>query len=188
MRRFKKTITDLEQALLEQAPYDQVYDEVVAKGELLSSVIVHHYLESQGLPSRWIDARDYIRTDDSFREGKVDWNATEKNIRELEPILKTNIILTQGFIGKSPNGNTITLGREGSDFSAAIFASSLSAESVTIWKDVPGVMSADPKRLPNAVVFTELPFREAAEMTYYGASVIHPRPSSHSRIKTFRYS
>jgi aspartate kinase len=171
----QKTINDLEQSLLEKAAYDQMYDETVAKGELLSSIIVHHYLESQGLPSLWIDARDYIRTDDSFREGKVDWSLTEKNILQIEPTLKKNIILTQGFIGKTPNGNTTTLGREGSDFSAAIFASSLSAESVTIWKDVPGVMSADPKRLPNAVVFRELPFREAAEMTYYGASVIHPK-------------
>lgn len=171
----QKTIADLEQALLGKAAYDQVYDEVVAKGELLSSIIVHHYLESQGLPSRWIDARDYIRTDDSFREGKVDWSTTEKNILQVKPKLQKQIILTQGFIGKTPQGNTTTLGREGSDFSAAIFASSLAAESVTIWKDVPGVMSADPKRLPNAVVFDELPFKEAAEMTYYGASVIHPK-------------
>lgn len=171
----RKTLNDLEQSLTVAAPYDQLYDEAVAKGELLSSIIVHHYLESQGLPSIWVDARDYIATDDSFREGKVDWSKTAQNIAALEPVLKKNIVLTQGFIGRTPDGHTTTLGREGSDFSAAIFASSLSAESVTIWKDVPGVMSADPKRLPGAVVFHELPFREAAEMTYYGASVIHPK-------------
>jgi aspartate kinase len=170
-----KIVQDLVDALSAKGTYDQLYDEVVAKGELLSSVIVHHYLESQGLPSLWVDAREYIVTDDSFREGKVDWATTEKNIRVLETALKQNIILTQGFIGKTPKGYTTTLGREGSDFSAAIFASSLSAEMVIIWKDVPGVMSADPKRLPGATVFRELPFREAAEMTYYGASVIHPK-------------
>jgi aspartate kinase len=171
----QKIVNSLHQALTTKAPYDQLYDEVVAHGELLSSIIVHHYLLSQELPSMWIDARDYIVTDDSFREGKVDWTSTIKNIGLLKDKLQRHIILTQGFIGKTPTGLTTTLGREGSDFSAAIFASGLSAESVTIWKDVPGVMSADPKRLPGAVVFDELPFREAAEMTYYGASVIHPK-------------
>ncbi|HET9054630.1 MAG TPA: aspartate kinase, partial [Cyclobacteriaceae bacterium] len=110
-----------------------------------------------------------------FREGKVDWKKTEEHIHQLKADLQHTIILTQGFIGSNELGFTTTLGREGSDYTAAIFASCLQAESVTIWKDVPGVMSADPKRLPGAIVFNELPYTEAAEMTYYGASVIHPK-------------
>jgi aspartate kinase len=155
--------------------YDQVYDQVVSGGELISSVIVHHYLLSQACPSHWLDARTCIATDRTFREGKVDWTKTEGNIANLPPVLATHVVITQGFIGRSADGLTLTLGREGSDFSAAIFASCLHASAVTIWKDVPGVMNADPKRLPAAVVFEELPFQEAAEMTYYGANVIHPK-------------
>jgi aspartate kinase len=154
---------------------DAKYDQVVCMGEILSSIIVSEYLLVNGLPAQWVDARTYIQTDATYREGKVEWNKTENKIKELKPLLKENIIITQGFIGRSPEGLTTTLGREGSDYTAAIFASCLSASSVTIWKDVPGVMNADPKRLPQAVVFEELPFREAAEMTYYGATVIHPK-------------
>jgi aspartate kinase len=119
--------------------------------------------------------RASICTDKSFREGKVDWLKTAAHTEALIPILKKNIIVTQGFIGRTEHGLTTTLGREGSDFSAAIFASCLNAESVVIWKDVAGVMNADPKRLSTASVFEELPFKEAAEMTYYGANVIHPK-------------
>jgi aspartate kinase len=156
--------------------YDEAYDQIVSFGELISTVIVHHYLVDQGLPCEWIDAREYILTDNTFREGKVDWQKSCSAIKAVNIILKRkNFVITQGFIGKAENGLTTTLGRDGSDFSAAIFASCLEAESVTIWKDVPGVMNADPKRLPAATVFVELPFREAAEMTYYGASVIHPK-------------
>lgn len=154
---------------------DQVYDQVVSFGEVVSSLIVEEYLASIGLSSTWIDSRKYIVTDSTFREGKVQWKKTEERIATLRSLLEKKIIVTQGFIGAAEDGPTTTLGREGSDFTAAIFASGLSAESVTIWKDVPGVMSADPKRLPTAIVFTELPFKEAAEMTYYGASVIHPK-------------
>lgn len=167
---------DLESQLRRDGNYDEVYDQVVSFGELISTVIVHQYLAEKNISCEWIDARDYIVTDDTFREGKVDWDRTCAAIAELEPVIrKKHFILTQGFIGRSGNGLTTTLGRDGSDFSAAIFASCLDAEAVTIWKDVPGVMNADPKRLPAATVFTELPFREAAEMTYYGASVIHPK-------------
>jgi aspartate kinase len=165
----------LEKDLQLKEDFDLVYDQVVSKGELISSVIVHHYLLKEGLPSFWLDARTCIDTDKTYREGKVDWEQTEKNIRNIEEKLRDKIVISQGFIGRSPDGYTTTLGREGSDFSAAIFASSLNAESVTIWKDVPGVMNADPKRLTAAVVFSQLPFKEAAEMTYYGASVIHPK-------------
>ena len=156
-------------------PYDQCYDQVVSIGEMVSSIILASFLDQEGIPVEWIDVRKFIATDDTYREGKVDWKTTEKNIQELKSGISNKIILTQGFIGKSPDGFTTTLGREGSDFSAAIFASCLGAQSVTIWKDVPGVMNADPKRIQEAIVFEELPFREAAEMTYYGASVIHPK-------------
>lgn len=154
---------------------DMVYDQVVCQGELISSFIVSRYLQAQGFGAQLADARTYVATDATFREGKVDWQKTEKQIAALAAVLKKKIVVTQGFIGSMPEGLTTTLGREGSDFTAAIFASCLDAESVTIWKDVPGVMNADPKRLPAATVFDELPFQEAAEMTYYGASVIHPK-------------
>lgn len=155
--------------------YDLKYDQVVSIGELTSSIIVSNYLNHVGVATEFVDAREYIKTDTCFREGKIDWNTTEEKIKTLSGILEKKIVLTQGFIGGTDTGLTTTLGREGSDFSAAIFGSSLQAKSVTIWKDVPGVMSADPKRLPSAIVFPELPFQEAAEMTYYGASVIHPK-------------
>ncbi|HTH58220.1 MAG TPA: aspartate kinase [Cyclobacteriaceae bacterium] len=155
--------------------YDFVYDQVIGFGEIISSVIVHHYFLQEGLACDWIDARKYIVTNDAFREGQVLWPETEKKVKTLEAKLKKKIMITQGFIGSNARGETVSLGREGSDFTAAIFGSSLIAESVTIWKDVPGVMSADPRRLPGAVVFEELPYKETAEMTYYGASVIHPK-------------
>jgi aspartate kinase len=169
-------------------PADKLYDQVVSTGEILSSIIVAELLKASGLQAEWIDARKYIATDSTWREGKVNWSVTEKNVQELKPVLEQKIILTQGFIGRAPDGSTTTLGREGSDYTAAIFASCLHADSVTIWKDVPGVMNADPKRLPDAVVFDQLPFREAAEMTYYGASVIHPKtikPLANKNIPLF---
>jgi aspartate kinase len=165
----------LEKDLTLKGDFDMVYDQVVSKGEIISSIIVHHHLLQIGLPSYWLDARTCIHTDRTFREGKIDWDSTQLSIRGITEKLQDKIIITQGFIGKTYDGFTTTLGREGSDFSAAIFGYSLDAESVTIWKDVPGVMNADPKRLTAAVVFQELPFKEAAEMTYYGASVIHPK-------------
>jgi aspartate kinase len=154
---------------------DKMYDQVVSIGEIASSVIVEAYLKSTDLPTEWIDARKYILTDATFREGKIQWKETAEKISTLQTVLQTKIIITQGFLGGTADGYTTTIGREGSDFTAAIFASTLPAESVTIWKDVPGVMSADPKRIASAIVFPELPFKEAAEMTYYGASVIHPK-------------
>lgn len=154
--------------------YDFVYDQVVSQGEILSSLIVNEFFIQQGIPSVWVDARQYLQTDNTWREAKVNWEQSQAKIEELKKPLQGKVIITQGFIGGSET-KTTTLGRDGSDYSAAIFATCLAAESVTIWKDVPGVMSADPKRLPNAVVFDELPYQEAAEMTYYGASVIHPK-------------
>ncbi len=174
-KKIDSVLEELTENLQTPGEYDQVYDQVISLGEVLSSVIVAHYFTQQGLPCQWLDARKYIITDTAFREGKVDWKKTEEHIHHLKADLQNNIILTQGFIGSNELGFTTTLGREGSDYTAAIFASCLQAESVTIWKDVPGVMSADPKRLSNAIVFDELPYTEAAEMTYYGASVIHPK-------------
>jgi aspartate kinase len=169
-------IHDLPNRLSRDAPFDQVYDQVVSLGEFLSSLIVYHFLKLQETPTYWLDARTCIATDQNFREGRVDWTKTATQVQSIcLPILSQQVIVTQGFVGQTPHGLTTTLGREGSDFSAAIFASTLQAESVTIWKDVPGVMNADPKRLPAAIVFEELPFKEAAEMTYYGANVIHPK-------------
>lgn len=154
---------------------DLVYDQVVCYGELLSSIIVYHFLRSQNGFTVWIDARDYVATDNTFREGKVDWKKTTASIQTLQDTLASNVVITQGFIGRTPDGLTTTLGREGSDYTAAIFTASLNAQSLTIWKDVAGVMNADPRKYPNPIIFEELPFREAAEMTYYGASVIHPK-------------
>jgi len=156
-------------------PPDELYDQVVSLGEILATRIIAAFLESEGVPALWTDAREYICTDDTFREGKVDWDKTEAQIRSLIPELESHVLITQGFIGRTPQGLTTTLGREGSDYTAAIFGACLNASNVTIWKDVPGVMNADPKRIKDAKPFDELPFREAAEMTYYGASVIHPK-------------
>ncbi len=175
-QRIAGLFEELEAGLTKGGNYDEVYDQVISYGELISTVIVHQYLVDQKLPAQWIDARDFIATDNTFREGKVNWENTREAITRLKSDLPIkHFIITQGFIGRGPDGRTTTLGRDGSDFSAAIFAACLRAESVTIWKDVPGVMNADPKRITTVTVFAELPFREAAEMTYYGASVIHPK-------------
>jgi len=173
--KINSIIDELKTRLQLPVDYDVVYDQVVSFGEILSSVLVEKYLAATGLLTHWLDVRNYVLTDSCFREGKVQWKETEERIKTIQSTLQNKIIITQGFIGGTVDGHTTTLGREGSDYTAAIFASCLQAESVTIWKDVPGVMSADPKRLPSAIVFDELPFKEAAEMTYYGASVIHPK-------------
>lgn len=176
LARLHTAWTELESRLERNSDRDKAYDQVVSFGELLSTIIVHEYLVQAGLKATWIDARKYVVTDATFREGNVDWDKSRQKIRTLKPVLAPGeIVITQGFIGSTTDGQTTTLGRDGSDFSAAIFGACLEAESVTIWKDVPGVMNADPKRMPAATVFNELPFREAAEMTYYGASVIHPK-------------
>jgi aspartate kinase len=175
IREVENQFDTLERKLDPAGDFDCIYDQIVSFGENISSLIVYHYLQEIRINVRWLDARTCIHTDRTFREGKVDWNETQKSIVKEVGGERNNVIITQGFIGATPEGLTTTLGREGSDFTAAIFAFSLDAESVTIWKDVPGVMNADPKRLPAATVFRELPFTEAAEMTYYGASVIHPK-------------
>ncbi|RAI89996.1 aspartate kinase [Algoriphagus yeomjeoni] len=156
--------------------YDEYYDRIIGFGELLSSRIVMEYLCFQDLLVLWQDARELICTDSDFRFAKVDWEKTRRNCQtQLKPKLEQFPVLTQGFIGSDPKGRPTTLGREGSDFTAAILAASLDAASVTIWKDVPGVLNADPKIFSDTVLFSELDYQQAAEMTFYGASVIHPK-------------
>ena len=156
--------------------FDYYYDQVVCVGELLSTTIISHYLNKNGILNTWIDVRDIIRTDDNFRNAVIDWNITMEKVNEnIKPLFKkTKIILTQGFIGSTDENESTTLGREGSDYTAAVFANLLDAESQTIWKDVPGVMNADPKEYKNAQLIKELTFKEVIEMAYYGAQVIHP--------------
>ena len=165
--------------ILEDEPhpdYDFNYDQIVSVGELVSTKIISAYLNYRGLTNQWIDARSYINTDNTYREGLVDWDKTCKNIQSKLPVLLENqTIVTQGFIGGTSENFTTTLGREGSDYSAAIFGSCLRAESVTIWKDVPGVLNADPKLFNETHKYDALPYSEALEMTYYGATVIHPK-------------
>ena len=165
--------------ILEEDPYDSyeyLYDQIVSVGELVSSKIVSHYLNKCGVTNQWVDARSYILTDNTYTRGKVDWDKTSKKISEqLVQVLNSKYIVTQGFIGGTSENFTTTLGREGSDYSAAIFAACLKAESVTIWKDVPGVLNADPKLFSNTKKYDVLSYREAIEMTYYGATVIHPK-------------
>lgn len=171
------------------ASYDKLYDQVVSFGELFSSTILHYFLEDQGLSNTWIDSRKYLQTDNTWREGKIDWNWTERTIkRDLPPILKNQVIVTQGFLGGTNNGLTTTLGREGSDFSAAIFAYCLNAEAMYIWKDVAGLLNADPKHFKDTIRYPEISYQETVEMAYYGASVIHPKtikPLANKHIPLF---
>jgi aspartate kinase len=157
--------------------YDYYYDQIVCVGELLSSFIVSHYLNEAGIKNTWVDVRDIIRTDDNFRDARVDWKFTAERIKQrIQPLFQqTNIVLTQGFIGATDENESTTLGREGSDYSAAVFANLLEAESQTIWKDVQGVMNADPKQYNQAQWIKELNYQEVIEMAYYGAQVIHPK-------------
>jgi aspartate kinase len=157
--------------------FDYYYDQVVCVGELLSTAIVSDYLNKTGINNQWIDVRDIIRTDDNFRDARIDWSFTSAKVEEsIIPLFRqTNIVLTQGFIGATDENESTTLGREGSDYTAALFANLLNAESQTIWKDVQGVMNADPKQYKNAQWIKELNYQEVIEMAYYGAQVIHPK-------------
>jgi aspartate kinase len=157
--------------------YDYYYDQVVSIGELLSTTIFSAYLAEIGLNNSWVDVRDIFRTDDNFREAIIDWDYTAKQVNEqIKPLFdKFSFVVTQGFIGSTDENESTTLGREGSDYSAAVFANLLDAESQTIWKDVEGVMNADPKLQKDAVIIKELNYDEVIEMAYYGAQVIHPK-------------
>ena len=153
--------------------YSYVYDQIVSNGELLSTLIIHHYLKENGLENTWLDSRICIKTDSYFRDSNLDWIETEKKINSS--VDKNLITITQGFIGSDSNNNTTTLGREGSDYSAAIFAYALNAKSVTIWKDVPGVLNGDPRIFDDFILLNKISYREAIELAFYGASVIHPK-------------
>ena len=155
--------------------YSKFYDQIVSYGELLSTTIIHDCLIQSGIISTWIDSRELIKTDNTFQDGKVDWKITCTNINKHIQESTDSKFVTQGFIGSTIAGETTTLGREGSDYTAAIYASCLNAENVTIWKDVPGILNADPKIISDATLFSELPYNEASEMTFYGAKVIHPK-------------
>ena len=152
--------------------YNFVYDQVVTCGEMISSKILSVYLSDNEMGNQWLDARDFIKTDTNYREGVVNWEDTEKNISQLD---KAKTYVTQGFIGSDENNFTVSLGREGSDYSAAIFAYCLNAKDMTIWKDVPGVMTGDPRKFENVELLSNISYEEAIEMAYYGASVIHPK-------------
>lgn len=167
---------------LEEEPlrsYDYIYDQIVSVGEIISTKIVSAYLNLINLPTTWVDVRNIIQTDNTHRDAKVDWELTEQ-LAKKEMSIKNSangktIFLTQGFIGSSSENFTTTLGREGSDFSAGILAYCLNAESVTIWKDVPGMLNADPKLLADAKMLSNISYHEAVELAYYGATVIHPK-------------
>ena len=157
--------------------YDYYYDQVVCIGELLSTAIVSQYLNQQGIKNQWVDVRDIFRTDDNFRDAKIDIPVTLQKVQEdILPLFReSSIVLTQGFIGATDENESTTLGREGSDYTAAVFANLLNAESQVIWKDVQGVMNADPKQYSEAQWIRELNYQEVIEMAYYGAQVIHPK-------------
>lgn len=159
--------------------FDFDYDRIVSFGEYLSTTLVSNYLSYNQVDCTWLDAAKMIRTDNTYREGKVDWTITVKEVRnQIENAYKkspNSIIITQGFIAGTSELLRTTLGREGSDYSASIIAYSIDAEEVTIWKDVPGVLNADPKFFPNPIKLDELPYQEAIELSFYGASVIHPK-------------
>ena len=155
--------------------YDKDYDNIVSFGEYLSTKLISTYLNLNGYYNEFACAINLIKTDDTFREGKVDWKATETAIQNFVSEHPSKTIITQGFIGGTLTEEVTTLGREGSDFTAAIFAYCLNAKDVTIWKDVPGLLNADPKFYPNAVKLEEISYQEAIELAYYGATIIHPK-------------
>ena len=153
--------------------YNFVYDQVIGFGELVSTTIISHFLKLKGFDNNWIDVRQLIKTDDYYRRANVNWDVTQQLITKHVDNAMLNI--TQGFIGSDKNNFTTTLGREGSDYTAAIIAYCLSADSVTIWKDVPGVLNADPRHFKNAQLLNSISYTEAIELAFYGASVIHPK-------------
>lgn len=172
--------------------YDYYYDQIVCTGELMSTSIISHYLNETGINNQWADVRDLIRTDNNFRDATVDWQETSDRILSsicLRPgSAESGIWVTQGFIGSTGDNESTTLGREGSDFSAAIFANILDATGLVIWKDVEGIMNADPKEFPDAQLIPELNYTEIIEMAFYGAQVIHPKtikPLQNKKITLF---
>lgn len=156
--------------------YDFAYDQIVSFGELISTVIIEAFLRTQGVDSKWVDARSTICTDSRYREGEIDWIKTQEKVDKLvSENANVDVLVTQGFIGGTQDGYTTTLGREGSDFTAAILSFCTDAERMSIWKDVPGVLTADPRLFENVAKIDRLSYKEAIEMTYYGAKIIHPK-------------
>ncbi len=156
--------------------YNYIYDQVVSAGEYISTTIVSDYANSIGLKNTLLDVKQVLFTDNAYTEGKVEFKKTEEAIlAKVTELVKTGFVITQGFVGSTPEGFATTLGREGSDYTASIFAYSLNAERMTVWKDVEGIMNADPKEFADAQFLSEITYHEAIEMTYYGASVIHPK-------------
>jgi len=170
-------------------PFDQHYDATVSYGELLSTAILNSFLTEQGFGIGFIDARDYIITDRRFRFAAVDWKETQKRIEQIPKTYpEKQFYLTQGFIGSTAKGSTTTLGREGSDYTAAVFAACLKVPEVWIWKDVPGLLNADPKRFSNTLKISKISYSEAIELAYYGATIIHPKtikPLQNAGIKLY---
>jgi aspartate kinase len=177
--QLKDFFTEVEWLLYDKPvrDYDYYYDQVVCSGELFSTAIVSAYLNEAGVANKWLDVRDIFRTDDDFRDASIDWEYTNAKVQStvVKEFETTDIVLTQGFIGSTDENESTTLGREGSDYTAAVFANMLDAESQTIWKDVESVMNADPKQFSDAVAIPELNYNEVIEMAYYGAQVIHPK-------------
>jgi len=174
-------------SVINKSRYDESYDSIISYGEMISSEILLEFLREEDFSISKINAKDCIKTDDSFRDALVNWDTTKEIIKKTiaQESEKSELIITQGFLGGTQDGRVTTLGREGSDFSAAIFAYCINAQAVTIWKDVPGILNGDPKKIKDAVLYQELSYQEAAEMTYYGASVIHPKtikPLANARI------
>ncbi len=153
--------------------YNFVYDQSIGYGELVSTTIISYYLNHKGVKNNWLDAREVIKTNRNYRNAKIDWNSTQAKIKKA--VNSKNCIVTQGFIASDANNFTTTLGREGSDYSAAIFAYCTNAKNVCVWKDVPGILNADPRYFDNATLLRSLSYEEAIELSYYGASVIHPK-------------
>ncbi len=159
--------------------FNAFYDHLICYGELFSTIAVHFYLEEYGTPNRWVDVRTVLKTDRNYRDAAVEWElSAELARRQIIPYLQSSpsqVIVTQGFIGSDATGNSTSLGREGSDYTASVFASLLDAGSVIIWKDVPGILNADPKHFRQTIKLDELSYAEATELAYYGAKVIHPK-------------
>lgn len=174
---FKHWRKQMEEKLATKAErdYDFQYDQIVSVGEMMSTSLVAAYLVQEQVPCKWMDARELIKTNNNYREGKINWARTQKAISHKLHFTDASLYLTQGFLGQSEEGFTTTLAREGSDFTAAIIAHCLDAESATIWKDVPGVLNADPRIIDETQLINQLSYYEAIEMTYYGAQVIHPK-------------
>lgn len=153
--------------------YNFVYDQIVSYGELISTIIVSNYFNFCNVKNTWLDVRNFIKTDNNYRDANVDWELTQNLISRN--VAKKSLQITQGFLGSDENSFTTTLGREGSDYTAAIFAYCLNAESITIWKDVSGVLNADPRYFENSVLLNQISYKEAIELAFYGATVIHPK-------------